>query len=133
MVQPRVVAADDGWVPVDVQRDVNAFGGTQGPRNRIRPTATPKDLLDLFLDFALWTLLVSMTNQNADRKRQAGHNSGAWHPVDIMEMQAFIGLVIVTRIVRMPSLKMYWQTRMPLCNLPSFNKVMPRNRFLQIS
>ena len=25
------------------------------------------------------------------------------------------------------------QTRMPLCNLPSFNEVMPRNRFLQIS
>ena len=84
-------------------------------------------------DFALWTLLVNMTNLNADRKRQAGHNSGMWHPVDIMEMQAFIGLVIITGIVRMPTLKMYWQTTMPLCNLPSFNETMPCNRFLQIS
>ena len=66
-------------------------------------------------DFALWTLLVNMTNLNADRKRQAGHNSGMWHPVDIMEMQAFIGLVIITGIVRMPTLKMYWQTTIPLC------------------
>ena len=51
----------------------------------------------------------------------------------IIEMQAFIRLVIITGIVCMSTLKMYWQTVMPLCNLPSFNETMPHNRFLQIS
>ena len=53
--------------------------------------------------------------------------------VDITEMQAFICLVIVTGIVHLPILTMYWQTTMLLCNVPSFNDPMPCNRILQIT
>ena len=104
----------------------------QGPRLRMPPTSKPKDFLDLFLDDAIWDLLVDMTNRNAAAKRRGGGHKGGWHPVDRAEMQAFIGLIIATGITRLPRLAMYWETGHPLTGTPGFSNVMSRDRFLQL-
>ena len=120
------------WTENDIQRRVRAYGGTQGPRTRIPVTSTAHDYLNMFMDDTVWNLLVVMTNRNAARKRSAGRDKGLWQPVDLPEMQAFIGLTIITGIVRLPKLPMYWETSHPLCTLPGFSSVMSRDRFLHI-
>lgn len=63
---------------------------TQGLHVDLPETATPKDCLDLFFDDDVWEMLVEMTNSK--------HHKGVWQPVDSPEMQAFVGLTIVTGI-----------------------------------
>ena len=84
------------------------------------------------MDDQVWDLMVRMTNMNAHRKRQAGQHKGVWQPIDVLEMQAFIGMLIITGIVRLPRLAMYWDTSSPLCMTPGFAAIMSRDRFLQI-
>ena len=129
---PAAAACDVVWVEEDVQRHIQAYGGTQGPRTHIPVTAMPKDYLDMFIDDQVWDLLVNMTNCNATHKRLTGRDKGLWQPVDLPGMKAFVGLTITTGIVRMPTLPMYWETSCPLSNLAGFSDVMSRDRFLQI-
>ena len=82
------MVAGEGCVGTDLRRQVHAFGEMQGPRTRIHTAATPRYLLDLFLDFGL---LVTMINKNAEGKRQAEHHSGTWHPFDITEIDSHRG------------------------------------------
>ncbi|KAI0243174.1 PiggyBac transposable element-derived protein 4, partial [Lamellibrachia satsuma] len=86
----------------------------------------------MFISDLVWDMLVDMTNRNAARKRLTGHDKGLWLPVTRPEMRAFVGLTIVTGIVRMPTLAMYWASSNTMCQLPSFSATMPRDRFLQI-
>ena len=72
-----------------------------------------------------------MTNLNAQRKRAAGTDGGAWNDVTLEELKAFFGLNIAMGIVKLPEAVMYWQQKW-LTNVPSFCQVMSRNRFFQI-
>ena len=73
---PAAIVTTTGWEKKDVTRHIPAYGGTQGPRLRMPPTSKPKDFLDLFLDDAIWDLLVDMTNRNAAAKRRGGGHKG---------------------------------------------------------
>ena len=105
----RAQAAPDGneWAAQDVARNVRAYGGVQGPCRRMPVTATPKDFIAEFMDDQVWDLMVRVTNMNAHHKRQAGQHKGVWQPIDVLEMQAFVGMIIITGIVRLPRLAMY--------------------------
>ena len=68
---------------------------------------------------------------NAQRKRAAGTDGGAWKDVTLEELKAFFGLNVAMGIVKLPEAKMYWKQKW-LTNVPAFGQVMPRNRFFQI-
>lgn len=52
-----------------------------------------------------------MTNLNAQRKRGAGTDGGAWKDVTLEELKAFFGLNITMGIVKLPEAVMYWQQK----------------------
>nr|XP_039264876.1 piggyBac transposable element-derived protein 4-like isoform X2 [Styela clava] len=56
----------------------------------------------------------------------------AWKHVDAEEMYAFIGLVILMGIIRLPTVDIYWQKKNWILDVPSFNEVMSRKRFRDI-
>ena len=49
-----------------------------------------------------------MTNLNAQRRRAAGTDGGAWKDVTLEGQKAFFGLNIAMRIVKLPEAVMYW-------------------------
>ena len=114
----RTASARYKWVAQDERRKVRAYGGLQAPRRRIPITATPRNFLAEFMDEQVWDLMVRMTTMKAYHKRQAGQHKGVWQPIDILEMQAFVGMIIITGIVRLPRLAMYWDTSSSLCMTP---------------
>ena len=103
-----------------------------GPTRRgARRKASALEYFELFFDHKVWNLLVTMTNLNAQTKRAAGNDGGAWKGVTLEEINAFFGLNIAIGIVKLPEAKMYWQQKW-LTNVPSFDQVMSRNCFFQI-
>ena len=61
--------------------------------------------LNCFFDHHVWNLLLTMTNLNAERKRAAGTDGGAWKDVTLEELKAFFGLNVAMGIVKLPEAK----------------------------
>ncbi len=47
-------------------------------------------------------------------------------------MKAFIGILILIGIIKLPRLEMYWSHKYPLITTPSIAAIMPRVRFEQL-
>lgn len=120
------------WLEENSRRNLKQFTSAVGPTRRgERRQASALEYFELFFDHHVWNLLLTMTNLNAQRKRAAGTDGGAWKDVTLEELKAFFGLNIAMGIVKLPEAKMYWQQKW-LTNVPAFGQVMPRNRFFQI-
>ena len=65
------------------------------------------------------------------RARVTTSSSRPWHDVSKEEMKAFVGMLIVMGLCKLPHLEMYWSTTHPLFT-PELRKVMPLVRFQQI-
>nr|XP_039254067.1 piggyBac transposable element-derived protein 4-like isoform X2 [Styela clava] len=119
-------------------RSIKQFGGQRGVTTRqLTQTSTPIDCFSQFFNSTVLQFIVDMTNLNAVRKihgRSVDKNSQekAWRAVDVEEMKAFIGLLIAMGIIRLPNLHMYWQKKNWVFDVPSFNKIMPRDRFIDL-
>lgn len=62
------------------------------------------------------------------RRRSVFRN---WRNISLVEMKAFIGMIIQMGIVQLSDIKDYWSRHVTL-NLPFFRSVFSRDRFLQI-
>ena len=54
-----------------------------------------------------------------------------WRNISLVEMRAFIGVIIQMGLVQLSDIKDYWSRRVTL-NWPFFRSVFSRDRFLQI-
>ena len=88
------------------------------------------------MTMSVWDYILDNTNQYARnrlasvplRRRSTFRN---WKDITMVEMKAFIGVVIQMGLVHLSDIKDYWSTHVTL-NLESFRSVFSRDRFLQI-
>ena len=73
----------------------------------------------------VWQFIVDKTNE------YPAHKVPKWTSVSIEEMKAFIGIILLMGVIRLPRIKDYCFT-LQTCNLTFFHKVMSHNRFPQI-
>ena len=73
---PAATVTTPRWEKKDVARNIPAYGGAEGPRLAMPPTAKPNDFLDLYFDDAVWDLMVDMTNRNAAAKKRRRAQEG---------------------------------------------------------
>ena len=61
----------------------------------------------------VWGLLVSETNKYAAHCRQQSSYTSprSWHDISKEEMKAFIGILILLGVCRLPRLKLLWTTK----------------------
>lgn len=78
-------------------------------------------------------LIVTETNQYHDQQATAEptKHKGKWSLVTREEMEAFLGIIILMGIVKLPKLKMYWSNDILVCQ-ERISSVMSQTRFLQI-
>ena len=117
----------DHWLPVF--SDSNA--GFQGDLDL--ETASPIDVMDLFLTSDFWNVLVTETNRYAEQylntnKLPSKSRFRDWKPVTVPEMKAFFALHFAMGLVQKAKIEDYWSTNW-LTQTPGFTKVMSRNRF----
>ena len=55
----------------------------------------------------------------------------SWIDTTVDELKAFMGLLILMGIVRLPQLELYWSTNFPLIKIPGISSIMSKNRFHQ--
>ena len=118
------------WQQIENNRNMRQFAERTGPQRRYQVTTNELNFFEEFFTKDVWDLITTMTNMNAVRKIQNGNVK--WKPVNTQEIKVFIGLVIAMGIIKLPKLELYWQKRKWFFDIPSFNKVMARDRFYQI-
>ena len=108
-------------------------GGEPGPTFPVNSSRSTLDFFSRFFTDEVWELIVTHTNRYAARLRQQSHHASirVWHDVSVIEMKAFIGILIRIGICRLPRLRLYWTTRHPYI-FPRICEVMSLTRFEQI-
>ena len=120
------------WLEENTRRNLKQFTSAVGPTRRDeRRQAGALEYFEPLFYHHVWNLLLTMTNLNAQRKRAAGVDGGAWKDLILEELKAFFGLNIAMGIVKFPDAKMPWQQKW-LTNVATFGQVMRRNCFFQI-
>ena len=75
------------------------------------PFIADNSAVDLFYSYFTddaWALLVTENNWYAQQNPSENPNPQVWMEVSVEEMNAFIGLLIILRVVKLPRLTMYW-------------------------
>lgn len=92
-----------------------------------------RDFFDILFTDSIWKLLVRETNKYYDQSKAAEPNKHkrAWSPGTREEMEAFIEILVLMGIVKLPRFEMYWNED-KLVHQESIVNIMPQTRFLQI-
>ena len=87
---------------------------------------TPLELFFLFFTTEMLQFICEMTNQYA---AQSGATN--WDLLTPAELKCFIGIIMLTSYVRLPSTRMYWEEALDV-GQQIIQNAMPRNRFQAI-
>ena len=111
------------------------FNEEAGPTMHQRHRLTPIQCFLLFFTDAVWEFLVRKTNEYAQVKRNKHmarrSRYHSWQPVTILEMKAFVGVILNMGIIQLQRAEDYWLTNVVSC-IPFFRSVFSRDRFFQI-
>uniref|UniRef100_A0A1A9UY47 DDE_Tnp_1_7 domain-containing protein n=1 Tax=Glossina austeni TaxID=7395 RepID=A0A1A9UY47_GLOAU len=93
------------------------------------------EFFELFFDSTLWELIVQETNKYAEYSRHTpreleSFETEIWTPVAVLEMKAFIAVLLEMGITRKPNIPSYWSANFR--NIPWFRRMFSRNRFQHI-
>ncbi|XP_047359464.1 piggyBac transposable element-derived protein 4-like [Vespa velutina] len=106
-----------------------------GSRCNFSSQSKPIEYFELFFDSTLWSLIVEETNKYADYSKYLpreleSFETEIWTPVTMLEMKAFIAVLLEMGITKKPNIRLYW-SKNP-CNIPWLRRMFSRNRFQQI-
>ena len=123
---------DLAWDESTDDVDVPEFTQPVGPTRTMPPNSSVLDYFLLLFTTELLQIIVDNTNAYAaevdlDREEMRGD----FPPTSIDEMKAFLGVVILMGIVKLPKIALYWSTDTRFYQ-PSIAKVFSRDRFLQL-
>ena len=101
--------------------------GSEGPRDRNNPEHyTPLDFL-----FQLWP--VSLCDLIVEETNRYGRGKSKWVDVSRDELLAFLGIVTLMGIKKLPRIRQYWSSSLNFCcTKPPLKLIMSHNRFWQI-
>ena len=110
----------------------HVYSATPGvTSSSISAASSAIELFDRFFTPEVWDLLVTETNRYAGLRPQTS-GSRPWHDTTVQELKAFIGILILMGIVRLPRLELYWSQTFPEIETPGISKVMSLVRFEQL-
>ncbi|XP_076637467.1 piggyBac transposable element-derived protein 4 isoform X1 [Colletes latitarsis] len=117
------------------QGNLFQFIEMSGPRCRLSNRAKPIEYFNLFFTNSLWAMMVEETNKYAEEilsKSTRTDNSRMvnWYPVTILELKAFVAVLLEMGITNRPTIYSYWTESSRA--IPWFKKMFSRNRFQNI-
>ena len=118
----RTVEVTGSWKKEDNNPINISYHGIPGPVcNLLNPVST------FAFTAQVWDLLVSETNAYAARIMPSN-----WNDTCEQEMKAFLGILILMSMCKLPSIHMYWSTKNEDLAPEIIRRVMPRDRFKEI-
>ena len=90
------------------------------------------DLFSLYFTNEVWELLVRETNRYASTVVGTTPNSRPWNDTTVPEIKAFIGMLLLFGVLKLPRLELYWSKNYLELETPGISEIMPRIRFEQL-
>lgn len=122
------------WTKQEPSSHSFSYCKTPGPTSSTVVSGNPS-ALDLFCRYFtddVWDLVVVETNRYASSIVGTTPGARPWTPVTVPEMKAFIGILILMGILKLPRLELYWSTKNPRISTPGISSIMSRVRFEQL-
>ena len=88
------------------------------------------DIFSAFIGDDFWDRLVEESNRYAHQ--QLGDRFESFRAITRVEMKAFLGIIVIMGIVKLPNYALFWSTDEFFGN-PGIKKVMSKNRFEELS
>uniref|UniRef100_A0A8C6U109 Si:ch211-130m23.5 n=1 Tax=Neogobius melanostomus TaxID=47308 RepID=A0A8C6U109_9GOBI len=121
------------WGEPDQVISIEPFTALSGPQHSLGDDADTRDYFRILFPDSLFEHMVEQTNNYAlYRQRRSGKSDPHWHPTDVREMQAYVGLNILMGINQLPDTGMYWASDIFIGNA-GFKKTMTARRFEKLS
>lgn len=125
--------SQDFWGEPDQVISIEPFTADSGPQHSLGDDADTLDYFRLLFPDSLFEHMVEQTNNYAlYRQRRSGRSDTHWHPTDIREMRAYVGLNILMGINQLPDCGMYWASDIFIGNA-GFKKTMTARRFEKLN
>ncbi|XP_015591323.2 piggyBac transposable element-derived protein 4-like, partial [Cephus cinctus] len=131
-------ASVDEFLDLDTRYSNEKYSFTEvpGPQHPPDSEAKPIEYFSIFFSISLISTMVTETNRYAHQflstsktlKRLSREKK--WKPVTILEMKAFIAVLLEMGITRRPTMMCYWNRGSR--QIPWFGRMFPRDRFLLI-
>nr|XP_047132650.1 piggyBac transposable element-derived protein 4-like [Hydra vulgaris] len=108
------------------------FTGESGPKHSISPESKPIEYMDLFFTTEFLQNIVNFTNNYAETWIQNNQQHLRSHPTsrghgwikqektNLLEIRAFLGVVINMGLIKKANLKLYWDISHPCASTPWF-------------
>lgn len=123
----------DFWGEPDQVISIEPFTALSGPQHSLGDDADTRDYFRILFPDSLFEHMVEQTNNYAlYRQRRSGKSDPHWHPTDVREMQAYVGLNILMGINQLPDTGMYWASDIFIGNA-GFKKTMTARRFEKLT
>lgn len=125
--------APNFWGEPDQVISIEAFTADSGPQHSLGDDADTLDYFRLLFPDSLFEHMVEQTNNYAlYRQRRSGRSDAHWHPTDVREMRAYVGLNVLMGINQLPDYGMYWASDIFIGNA-GFKKTMTARRFEKLN
>ena len=129
-VLERVVGPWSKGSPTSMQFPYNI---TPGPTSSsVNSSSTSIDLFYRVFSPDVWELMVEETNRYASFVTGPTPSARPWTGTNAEEMKAFIGIIILMGILKLPRLELCWSHQFPEIESPGISKVMTLVRFEQL-
>uniref|UniRef100_A0A3Q2GQU9 Si:ch211-130m23.5 n=1 Tax=Cyprinodon variegatus TaxID=28743 RepID=A0A3Q2GQU9_CYPVA len=126
-------ASPDFWGEPDQMISIEPFSAASGPQHPLGDEADTRDYFRILFPDSLFEHMVEQTNNYAlYRQRRVGKSDPHWHPTDVREMKAYVGLNILMGINQLPDTDMYWASDIFIGNA-GFKKTMTARRFEKLT
>ncbi|KAF7687411.1 hypothetical protein HF521_014639, partial [Silurus meridionalis] len=123
----------DFWGEPDQVISIEPFTAVSGPQHSLGDDADTLDYFRLLFPDSLFEHMVEQTNNYAlYRQRRSGRSDAHWHPTDVREMRAYVGLNVLMGINQLPDYGMYWASDIFIGNA-GFKKTMTARRFEKLN
>ena len=117
------------------------FTEESGVKADLRDSPSELEIFSKVFSDEVFQLMINETNryacQEIEKLQAAGNQpsqdsyAGKWFDVTVSEMKAFVAMILLMGIVKLPSYRPHWTTH-DLLEFPAFKKIMSRDRFLSI-
>ncbi|XP_053726566.1 piggyBac transposable element-derived protein 4-like [Synchiropus splendidus] len=125
--------APDFWREPDQVIAIEPFAAPSGPQHSLGDDADTRDYFRILFPDSLFEHMVEQTNNYAlYRQRRSGKADPNWHPTDVREMKAYVGLNILMGVNQLPDPGMYWASDVFIGNA-GFKKTMTARRFEKLT
>lgn len=123
----------DFWGEPDQVISIEPFSAVSGPQHSLGDDADTRDYFRILFPDSFFEHMVEQTNNYAlYRQRRSGKSDPHWHPTDVREMKAYVGLNILMGINQLPDTGMYWASDIFIGNA-GFKKTMTARRFEKLT